>query len=314
MTGAAASPAGKGDSMELHQLRYFASVVETGSFTRAAHTCHIAQPSLSLQIQRLEDELGQQLFERLGRGVRLTSAGRKFYQRAIPILTAVAEARDALQDPGALEQGPIRIGAIPTIAPYLLPRLVRAFTRRYREAEVTVHEDFTENLIGACVAGDVDAAFAALPIEDERIAVEPLFSEPLLLALAAAHPLVRKRQLTLEELTRERFVLLSEMHCLGTQIVRFCERQGCMPTLTCRSAQLMTVQELVALGQGVSLVPEMAARADRSQRVHYRPLSGANPVRTLAMIWHKNRYLNPLVKGWMEIVRREVRSGKKTAA
>jgi len=293
--------------MELHQLRYFVSVVEVGSFTRAAKTCYVAQPSLSLQIQRLEDELGQKLFERLGRGVRLTTAGQKFYQHAISILSGVAEARDALQDRSSLEQGPIRIGAIPTIAPYLLPRLVRIFMKRYQHAEVTVHEDFTEDLISACVAGEVDVGLVALPIEDKRLAVEQLFSEELLVATAMRHPLVTRRRVTLEQLTRERFVLLSEIHCLGMQIVRFCERQGCVPALTCRSAQLMTVQELVALGQGVSLVPEMAARADRGRQVHYRSVSGTKPARTLAMIWHKHRYLSPLVKGLIEIVRCEAK-------
>jgi LysR family hydrogen peroxide-inducible transcriptional activator len=291
--------------MELHQLRYFVSVVEVGSFTRAAKACYIAQPSLSLQIQKLEEELGQKLFERLGRGVRLTSAGKAFYSKAVSIVSAVAEARDSLQDPIRLEQGQIRIGAIPTIAPYLLPRLVRVFTSRYPQAQVTVHEDFTEDLVNACVAGEVDLGLLALPIDDERVAVERLYSEELLVAMAARHPFVKKRRITLEELTRERFVLLSEIHCLGTQIIRFCERQGCIPALTCRSAQLMTVQELVAMELGISLVPEMAAKGDRSKLVRYRSISGAKPERTLAMIWHKHRYQSPLVKGLIEIVRRE---------
>ncbi|HLV94842.1 MAG TPA: LysR family transcriptional regulator [Candidatus Acidoferrales bacterium] len=297
--------------MELHQLRYFVSVVETGSFTRAAKNCYIAQPSLSSQVHKLEEELGHKLFERLGRGVRLTSAGRAFYARAVSILSAVAAARDSVQDPHSLEEGQIHIGAIPTVAPYLLPRLVRRFTRRYRRAEVTVHEDFTENLIGACVSGEVDLGLVALPIDDDRVSVEPLFSEELFVALVPGHLLLKQRRITLEKLTRERFVLLSEIHCLGAQIVRFCEREGCMPALTCRSAQLMTVQELVALGQGVSLVPEMAARADRTKRIAYRPVSGPRPSRTLAMIWHKHRYMSPLVQGLIGVVRREA---GKTAA
>lgn len=296
--------------MELHQLKYFVSVVEVGSFTRAAKNCYVAQPSLSQQIHKLEEELGQKLFERLGRGVRLTNAGRSFYERAVSILSAVAAARDSVLDPRSLEQGPIRIGAIPTIAPYLLPRLVRQFTRRYGRAEVTVHEDFTENLIDACVEGDVDMGLVALPINDERVAVEQFFSEELLIAIAPGHPLAKKRQITLEEMTRERFVLLSDIHCLGAQIVKFCERQGCVPALTCRSAQLMTVQELVAMGQGISLVPEMAARADKSKQIIYRRVSGTKPSRTLAMIWHKHRYVSPLAKGLIEIVRR----GAKRAA
>jgi LysR family transcriptional regulator, hydrogen peroxide-inducible genes activator len=297
--------------VELHQLRYFSSVVEAGSFTRAAKNCYISQPSLSLQIHKLEEELGQKLFERLGRGVRLTNAGRSFYDRAVSILSAVAAARDSVQDVRSLEQGQIRIGAIPTVAPYLLPRLVRQFTRRYRRAEVTVHEDFTENLIGACVAGEVDLGLVALPIDDDRIAVEPLFSEQLLVALAPGHRLEKRRRITLDELTHERFVLLSEIHCLGTQIVRFCARQGCVPALTCRSAQLMTVQELVAMGQGSSLVPEMAARADKSRRISYRPVSGPKPTRTLAMIWHKHRYMGPLAAGMIELVRREAKHAVK---
>jgi LysR family transcriptional regulator, hydrogen peroxide-inducible genes activator len=297
--------------MELHQLRYFVSVVEIGSFTGAAKACYIAQPSLSLQIQKLEEELGQKLFERLGRGVRLTSAGQVFYAKAVSIVSAVAEARDSLQDPVRLEQGQIRIGAIPTIAPYLLPRLVRAFTRRFPESQIMVHEDFTEDLVNACVAGEVDLGLLALPVDDDRVVVEPLYSEELLVAMAVRHRFVKKRRVTLEELTRERFVLLSEMHCLGAQIIRFCEREGCVPALTCRSAQLMTVQELVAMEQGISLVPEMAAKGDRSKLVRYRSISGVKPERTLAMIWHKHRYQSPLVKGSIEIVRRE--AGRRTA-
>jgi LysR family hydrogen peroxide-inducible transcriptional activator len=298
--------------MEFHQLRYFASVVEAGSFTRAARNCYISQPSLSLQIHKLEEELGQKLFERLGRGVRLTIAGRSFYDRTVSILSAVAAARDSVQDARSLEEGQVRIGAIPTVAPYLLPRLVRRFTRRYPRAEVSVHEDFTENLIGACVAGEVDLGLVALPIDDARVAVEPLFSEQLLVALAPGHLLAKRRRITLDELTRERFVLLSEIHCLGTQIVRFCERQGCVPALTCRSAQLMTVQEMVAMGQGSSLVPEMAARADKSRRLSYRPVSGTRPTRTLAMVWHKHRYMGALAAGMIEIVRREAKQAAKS--
>ena len=291
--------------MEIHQLRYFVSVAEIGSFTRAAQACYVAQPSLSQQIRKLEEELGQPLFERLGRNVRLTPAGHILYERATRILASLAEARDALRDPSRLHEGEIQVAAIPTVAPYLLPRLLKAFTRSYRGAEVTVHEDFTAEIVRHCAAGDVDLGIVALPIEDERLAVEPLFSEDLLVAIPSKHALARKRRITLEELTRERFVLLSEIHCLGAQIVRFCERQGCTPAVTCRSAQLLTVQELVGLGQGVSLVPEMAARMDRSGKIVYRNLTGTKASRTLAMIWHKRRYQRPLVEGLVETIRAE---------
>jgi LysR family hydrogen peroxide-inducible transcriptional activator len=291
--------------VEIHQLRYFVSVAEIGSFTRAAQACYVAQPSLSQQIRKLEEELGQALFERLGRRVRLTGAGHILYERAAVILSALAEAQDALRDPTRLREGEIQIAAIPTVAPYLLPQLIRAFTRKFRRAEVTVHEDFTAEIVGHCASGEVDLGIVALPIEDARLTVEPLFSEDLLVAIPPKHALSRKRRITLEELTRERFVLLSEIHCLGVQVVRFCERQGCTPAVTCRSAQLLTVQELVGLGQGVSLVPEMAARVDRSHKIVYRKLAGTKASRTLAMVWNKRRYQSPLVTGLIDTIRAE---------
>ena len=237
--------------------------------------------------------------------MRLTAAGNILYERAASILASLAETQDTLRDPSRLLEGEIQIAAIPTVAPYLLPRLIRAFTRKFRRAEVTMHEDFTAEIVRNCAAGEVDLGIVALPIQDARLTVEPLFSEDLLVAIPPKHALSQKRRITLEELTRERFVLLSEIHCLGAQVVRFCERQGCTPAVTCRSAQLLTVQELVGLGQGVSLVPEMAARADRSHKMVYRTLAGAKASRTLAMVWNKRRYRSPLVMGLIDTIRTE---------
>jgi LysR family transcriptional regulator, hydrogen peroxide-inducible genes activator len=291
--------------LEIHQLRYFVSVAEIGNFTRAAQACNVAQPSLSQQILKLEQELGQPLFERLGRHVRLTAAGRVLYERAAAILASLAEARDALRDPARLRQGEIQVAAIPTVAPYLLPRLLKVFTRNFKRAEVTVHEDFTAEIVRHCAAGEVHLGIVALPIEDDRLVIEPLFSEKLLVAVPSKHSLARKRRITLEELASERFVLLSEIHCLGVQVARLCERRNCAPAVTCRSAQLLTVQELVGLGQGVSLVPEMAARLDRGGKIVYRNLTGVKASRTLAMIWHKRRYQSPLVEGLVQTIRAE---------
>jgi LysR family hydrogen peroxide-inducible transcriptional activator len=304
--------------MELQQLRYFVSAVEVGSFTRAARACYVAQPSLSQQIRKLEEELGQRLFERLARSVRLTPAGQAFYERAAAILAAVAEARETVAESANFEKGEIRLGVIPTVAPYLVPGLLRAFARSFRQARVAVHEDFTEETVRGCLTGEIDLGIVALPANEARLTVEPLFSEELLLAVPAGHPLETKRQVTLDDLTHERFVLLSAVHCLGTQIVSFCERAGCVPAVSCKSSQLLTVQELVALGQGVSLIPKIAAQTDRSKRVHYRSLTGKKPSRTLAMIWHRHRYQSPLVRSFIETIRAEVKKGhvqkEKTAA
>jgi LysR family transcriptional regulator, hydrogen peroxide-inducible genes activator len=287
--------------MELHQLRYFVAVAHLGNFTRAAEKCLVAQPSLSQQIIKLERELGGPVFDRTGRKVRLTDRGRVFYDKAVDILAAVEVAKRAtMEDAGA---GHVSVGAIPTVAPYLLPGLLKRFVQQFPRAEVKVIENLTEYTVQGCLEGDVDLGLLALPVDDDRLAVEPLFTEELVLAMAAQHRLCRKPRVTMADLSEERFVLLSEMHCLGQQVVSFCKQQSCQPSVSCHSAQLLTVQELVALGHGVSLIPQMAVDADKSQRRKYRSLAGEKPTRTIAMIWRKDRSRSPLVERLSQIVR-----------
>lgn len=289
--------------MELHQLRYFVAVADLGNFTRAAERCLVAQPSLSQQIQKLERELGRPLFERLGRSVRLTEAGRMLYAHAVSILASVEDARRRVSEESGT--GRVVVGAIPTVAPYLLPPLIQRFKQDCPEAEITVHEDLTEHVVQESLRGELDVAVVALPIDEERLHVESLFTEELLLAMPAGHPLVEKRRITMQDIDGEAFVLLNEVHCLGEQIVRFCRQQSCTPAISCRSAQLLTVQEFVALGHGLSLIPQMARATDRSDSRVYRSLADNKPERTLAMIWHKQRYQSPLVQQFIETLRGE---------
>jgi LysR family hydrogen peroxide-inducible transcriptional activator len=287
--------------MELHQLRYFVAVAELGNFTRAAEKCFVAQPSLSQQIIKLEQELGGALFDRSGRKVRLTDAGRRLYSRAVEILDAVDGAKRQMTE--ATDVGQVVVGAIPTIAPYLLPALLQQFLQQFPKAEVTVYENLTEYTIKACLEGEVDVGLLALPIDEDQLAVEPLFTEELLLAMKSDHPLTHKRQVSMKDIAHERFVLLSEAHCLGEQIVSFCRQKSCLPVVSCHSAQLLTVQELVGLGHGVSLIPQMAVDADKSNGRAYRSLSGERPKRTIAMIWRQRRPQSPLVRQFIDLLR-----------
>jgi LysR family hydrogen peroxide-inducible transcriptional activator len=294
--------------MELHQLRYFVAVAQLENFTRAAQKCFVAQPSLSQQIIKLERECGGPLFDRSGRKVRLTDRGRTLFDRAIEILAAVEGAKRALTED--VDAGQLTVGAIPTIAPYLLPPLLKRFLRDYPKTEVTVSENLTEYTIQACLEGDVDVGVLALPISEDQLAIEPLLTEELLLAMAAGHPLAARRHVSMQDVSLERFVLLSETHCLGRQVVSFCKGQSCQPAISCRSAQLLTVQELVAAGNGVSLIPQMAVSADRSQQTKYRSLTGEKPTRTIAMIWRKNRYHGPAVERFIAALRDYAANGR----
>lgn len=289
--------------MELHQLRYFTAVADAGSFTRAAQRCFVSQPSLSQQIIKLEDELKQPLLDRLGRKVQLTDAGRAFYERAVKILAAVDEAREAARSHDDWSAGQASLGAILTLAPYVLPDFVGRFRADFPQSRLTLRESFTAELVKDCLAGDLDVALLALPVDDNRLHVEPLFCEELLLAVPPRHPVLAKKRISLADLSELPFVLLDEIHCLGDQIVGFCRQNHCLPAVTCKTAQLLTVQELVALGQGASLVPEIAATRDGAPPLAYRSLAGDAPRRTIAMTWHRGRRQSPLVARLVDALR-----------
>jgi LysR family hydrogen peroxide-inducible transcriptional activator len=289
--------------MELHQLRYFQAVAQTGSFSRAAEQCFVSQPSLSQQIQKLERGLEQKLFDRLGRRVVLTEAGRLLLDRAAPILAALNDTERQLREGEDRLGGRLTIGAIPTIAPYLLPPALERLLQAHPRVELKVHEEVTHDLLESVLAGELDLGILALPVNDDRLVVEPLFSEPLYLALPRGHRLTRRRRVTLDDLREERFIVLDEIHCLGQQILTFCNANGCQPRIACRSAQIATVQALIGLNQGVSMLPAMARRVDRGAARVYRSLAEGQPARTIAAVWRRNRYHSHVAERFLQVLR-----------
>jgi LysR family hydrogen peroxide-inducible transcriptional activator len=289
--------------MEMHQLRYFAAVAQASSFSRAAEACFVSQPSLSQQIAKLEKELGQRLIDRLGRRVQLTDAGRQFLESTQSILAAADDAKRRLRDDADLAGCRLTVGAIPTIAPFLLPNVLKKFGKRHPGVEITIHEDVTRHLIDAVGTGELDLAILALPIEDERLTVEPLWTEPLLAALPSRHALCRKKTVTIDDLRDERFVLLTEMHCLGEQVLSYCRAHECQPRIACRSAQIATMQALIEQGLGVTLLPAMAIKARASKVIVYRRLAGEGASRTIAAAWRKRRYQGAATQRFLEVLR-----------
>ena len=290
--------------MELHQLRYFVAVAETGSFTRAAEREGVTQPTLSEQILRLEGKrhgVGRRLFDRLGRKVVLTDAGRELLGRAQGILAAVGEAERAVRD--SSEGGLLRIGAIPTIAPFVLPGAVTRFRKAHPAVQLLLQEDLTERLLAGVLAGDLDVGLMALPIRDDRLHVEKLYSEPLLLALPPKHPLAGRSEVKLADLMDEPFILLDDVHCFGDQVLSFCHRGGVEPRVVCRGEQIVTLLAMVAAGEGVSVVPEMAALSDTAGACVYRSLAKPAPTRSLCAVWHKQRYRPESLRAFVDVVR-----------
>ncbi|MGA7906080.1 MAG: LysR family transcriptional regulator [Candidatus Sulfotelmatobacter sp.] len=245
--------------MELHQLRYFCAVVRAGSFTRAAEQLGIAQPSLSQQIRALEEQIGTPLFERLGRSIRLTSCGEALSQRAINILQQVAEAQSSLNDLQKGVCGRLHVGVIPTILPYLIAPRIGEFLRRFPEVDLQLTEDTTPRLIEQLQAGDLDLAVSGLPVRNPDVICSELSREPLFLAVAATHPMARKRAADLRELRGQRLLLLKEGHCLRDDVLMTCSRAKAQLHSVFESDQLASIFQLVRAGFGVTVVPAMAA-------------------------------------------------------
>src|SRR5438270_7453457 len=243
--------------MEIHQLRYFVAVAEEGSFSNAAEREHVSQPSLSQQIQKLEGELNQQLFDRLPRSVVLTEAGRCLLVYAREILTGIADARRcvaALEDEVA---GRLSVGAIPSIALFVLPRLIGNFQRSYPKVTFELFEDTTEKLAQRLEDGTLDLVIASTSHEIPNLARHSLGREPLLMLLPEKHRLARRKSIKWSELASEKFLLLHEQHSLAIQVRQLLAANHLKPELVLQGAQLVTIAAMVAAGLGVTVIPQM---------------------------------------------------------
>jgi len=244
--------------MQLHQLRYFCAVANAGSFTRAAEREHVAQPSLSQQVRKLEDELGARLFDRLGRRVRLTSFGHTFLLRAEAILREVSTAKREIEEMSAMERGRIVVGAIPTVAPYFLPQRLASFAAEFPGVHVSVLEDTTPVLLERLQEAAIDMALMALPVPRDQFVCQELLREPLYLVVPRGHRLAGSSKVRLKQVENDSFLLLKEGHCFRENTLSACSRAKVQPNVVFESGQFATILAMVAANTGVSVVPEMA--------------------------------------------------------
>lgn len=292
--------------MELHQLRYFVAVAETSNFTRASERCHVSQPSLSQQIINLEKELKHKLFHRLGRKAVLSEAGTVFLERARRILFEVDDSTRELQDSPALERK-ITVGAITTLAPYLMPQLLALSRARLPHLQVNLREDFRPDLTKAVIDGELDLAIVSLPVKDPRISVEPLFSETLLLVVGKPHPLASKPDVTIEDLVNQTFILLGTGSSLLSQVQRFCGDHNFEPKIGYRCAQVATVKALVALGVGITILPQVALAAEDRSKLIVKSLGDRTATREIGIIRHMQRYQSLGAEQFITLLRDHVK-------
>ena len=287
--------------MEFHQLRYVCAIADTGSFSRAAERCRVAQPSLSQQVLKLEEDLGAKLFDRLGRSVRLTEAGRAFLPHARSILHQMEAARTGVEDKHTDVRGNVAVGIIPTIAPYLMPQFVAVFSKKYPDAKLRILEETTPVLVESLRNLSIDVAILALPLRHKEFQLYPLRTEPLYAALAKDHPRAGAKSLSLRDLRGEQFVMLRDGHCFRDLTLAACTRAKVNPRVAFESGQFSSLLGMVAAGVGVSLVPEMAV--DKSARCSYVRISDAQASRTIVAAVLRGRSFNRVQQAFLDHVR-----------
>ena len=293
--------------MELHQLRYFVAVAETGNFTRASERSRVAQPSLSQQIMKLEGEVGHKLFHRLGRKAVLTEAGTAFLDRAKRILFEVENATKELGDHPSLGRR-ITVGAVQTVMPYLITPLIGQARESHANLLIDAQEDFRSNLVRAVVDGDLDLAVVPLPVKEHRISVEPLLTEPLLLVVGKNHPIATRTSINVNDLADETFVSLGDSSSLAGQIRAFFGDHKFQPRIGYRCAQVATLKQFIASGLGISLLPELARQPGDRDSLTYLRLSGSEITRELVVIRHMQRYQSRGAEQFLTLLRAHVKS------
>jgi LysR family transcriptional regulator, hydrogen peroxide-inducible genes activator len=269
----------------LRQLRYLAALARHKHFGRAAEDCAISQPALSMQIRELEKSLGAPLVERRPNEVVFTDTGLDVVRRAESILAATRDLVDFARHRDVLS-GQLRLGIIPTLAPYVLPRLLPRLQAAYPQLRLDVRETQTKLLLGELSRGDLDCVMLALPVEDADVDTLKLFEDAFLLAAPAADKL--RGRVSVDDVDRRRLILLEEGHCLRDQALAFCAPPRRDAAASLGATSLATVMQMVANGYGVTLVPEVAAETEvRDDRVKLLHFSAPEPGRTIGLAWRR---------------------------
>ncbi|WP_426034671.1 LysR substrate-binding domain-containing protein [Cypionkella sp. TWP1-2-1b2] len=286
----------------LKQFRYFEALARHGHFGRAAEVCAISQPALSMQIKELEAALGTNLFERGARQVRLTSFGEAFAVRVRDILRSVDELADIARAAQTQLVGRLRIGVIPTVAPYLLPTIIGNLMRLNADLDLQLRETITPKLLTELAEGRLDTAIVALPISEPSLTEVPLFSEDFVLIRPAEDE--GKPVPSRERLREMRLLLLEEGHCFRDQALSFCNMSAAPPRELLDGSSLSTLVQMVSAGIGVTLIPEMAMAVEtRSASVSVARFGDPKPQRVVGMVWRKTSPLAKQLSQVAELVR-----------
>lgn len=289
-------------NLTLKQIRYFDALARLGTFSAAAESCAVTQPALSMQIKDMEDGAGAALLERGPRGVRLTAFGEMVHQRAKAMLAILDELDDLARSAGGEPAGKLRLGVIPTIAPYLLPAVITRLGARFPGLSPILRESMTSRLIEELHDGRIDAAILALPVSEPALTELSLFTERFVLIRPAED--AQKPVPSRDRLAEMRLLLLEEGHCFRNQALSFCDMPSTQPREMLDGSSLSTLVQMVGVGVGVTLIPEMAVPIEtRSAQVSVARFRDPQPLRTIGMVWRKSSAMDAQLMQIAETVR-----------
>lgn len=274
--------------MNLRELEYLVAVARFRHFGKAAVHCNVSQPALSIQLKKLEDELGVCLFERNNKQVLITPMGTKITMRAQMILQQAAELKQFALGEKDIFSGELKLGAFPTLAPYYLPKIVPKIMQEMPNIKLLLIEDKTDILTDKLQKGEIDCAFMALPIEAENLIYRRLFEDEFYLAVSAGHEWAQRSEIDIDELRDKSLLLLEDGHCLRQNALDVCRLTGAIEAQEFRATSLETLRQMVRIGGGITLMPALAKQEnDGLKYIKFKPQA---PTRKIALVWRKTTY------------------------
>ena len=279
--------------MTLTELRYIVAVARERHFGRAAEACFVSQPTLSVAIKKLEEELDVKLFERGSSEVSVTPLGDEIVRQAQTVLEQAAGIKEIARRGKDPVSGPLRLGVIYTIGPYLLPDLVRQAIDRMPRMPLMLQENFTVKLLEMLRTGELDAAIIAEPFPDAGLAVALLYDEPFMVAVPKKHPLARRKRIPADELKKETMLLLGAGHCFRDHVLEVCPEYAHFSShsegirKSFEGSSLETIKHMVASGMGLTVVPQLSVPSEPDKHVAYVPFSDPVPTRRVVLVWRR---------------------------
>ena len=296
--------------MNLQQIRYLVALADTGHFGHAARICFVNQSTLSTQIRKLEDDLGVTLFDRSLKTVTPTAIGHGIVDSARLMLEEAQRIRELAQTSRNPMSRDVRLGIIPTLGPYYLPRLLPWLHATFPELRLMLREEMTPYLLDDLAAGRLDAGLLALPLKDPALECVPLFTEPFFAAVPARHPLAKRQSVSIRELARANLLLLEEGHCLRDQALDICDLER-PENEEMRATSLETLRQMIALGYGVTLIPALAIDSpqDYHRQLRTLPLDAPDASRSIGLVWRKRSPLTATLSQLAQALREKLPQG-----